>query len=270
MPDAPRTESRGRRTRVAEGVYKDRYGLAATVKVHGVQREIRFPPSTPLKTIRARRDQLRASLRTLPHGARHTLAHDAGRYLEQVRTALVSIADRQRHLGRVAADVWPPAHADPVLRRVWAQCPAARVAPDALRLVVQPAPVRPHESGQGALRPSRERRLDRSGTLPQARSRSTMGAARCDRVRAGTRDRTDEDGGSIAPSALDRHAPVPDGPPAPGRLPAGCADPVRRRPARQGWSARRRAARRRRARRGARLHRARGVGGAGRVRAQTS
>ena len=52
-----------RRTRVAEGVYKDRYGLAATVKVHGVQREIRFPPDTSLKTIRARRDELRVSLR---------------------------------------------------------------------------------------------------------------------------------------------------------------------------------------------------------------
>ena len=51
-----------RRTRVAEGIYKDRWGLAATVKVYGVQREIRFPPSTPLKTIRARRDQLRACL----------------------------------------------------------------------------------------------------------------------------------------------------------------------------------------------------------------
>ena len=98
MPDAPRTESRGRRTRVAEGVYKDRYGLAATVKVHGVQREIRFPPDTSLKTIRARRDELRASLRTLPHGARHTLAHDAGRYLDHVRTELASFADRQRHL----------------------------------------------------------------------------------------------------------------------------------------------------------------------------
>ena len=103
MPDAPRTESRGRRTRVAEGIYKDRWGLAATVKVHGVQREIRFPPDTSLKTIRARRDQLRASLRTMPHGKRHTLAHDAGRYLDQVRTELVSIADRQRHL-----EAWLP------------------------------------------------------------------------------------------------------------------------------------------------------------------
>ncbi len=87
-----------RRTRVAEGVYKDRYGLAATVKVHGVQREVRFPPGTSLKTIRARRDELRASLRTLPHGARHTLAHDAGRYLDQIESTLVSFKDRARDL----------------------------------------------------------------------------------------------------------------------------------------------------------------------------
>ena len=95
MVDVPHAR---RRTRVAEGVCKDRHGLAATVKVHGVQREIRFPPDTSLKTIRARRDELRVSLRTLPHGKRHTLAHDAGRYLEQVRTTLVSIKDRERHI----------------------------------------------------------------------------------------------------------------------------------------------------------------------------
>ena len=85
--------------RVAEGIYKDRYGLAATVKVNGVQRELRFPPGTPLKTIRARRDELRASLRTLPTGERHTLAHDADRYLDQVKnTLLVSLRDRHRDL----------------------------------------------------------------------------------------------------------------------------------------------------------------------------
>ena len=87
-----------RRVRVAEGVYKDRHGLAATVKVNGVQRELRFPPGTPLKTIRARRDELRASLRTLPAGERHTLAHDAGRYLDQVQSTLVSFTDRRRDL----------------------------------------------------------------------------------------------------------------------------------------------------------------------------
>ena len=85
-----------RRTRVAVGVYKDRWGFATTVKVGGVQRELRFPKGTPLKTIRARRDELRAKLRTLPHGDRHTLAHDAARYLEQVN---VSLINRQREIG---------------------------------------------------------------------------------------------------------------------------------------------------------------------------
>ena len=96
--EAPRLSSR-RRIRVAEGVYKDRHGLAATVKVNGVQREIRFSPDTPLKTIRARRDTLRASLRTLAVGERHTLAHDAERYLRHVGGELVSISDRSHHIG---------------------------------------------------------------------------------------------------------------------------------------------------------------------------
>ena len=102
MPEQPPPARR--RTRVAEGVYKDRWGYAATVKVGGVQRELRFPKGTPLKTIRARREELRVRLRTLPHGERHTLAHDAGRYLEQVKSTLVSFKDRQRELG-----AWLPA-----------------------------------------------------------------------------------------------------------------------------------------------------------------
>ena len=85
-----------RRVRVAEGIYRDRHGLAATVKVNGVQREVRFPPGTPLRTIRARRDELRASLRTLPAGGRHTLHHDTRRYLDQVRSSLISFGDRRR------------------------------------------------------------------------------------------------------------------------------------------------------------------------------
>lgn len=90
---------RGQRTRVAEGVYKDRYGLAATVKVHGVQRELRFPTGTSLKTIRAKREQLRASLRRHSRHERHTLGYDASRYLDQIGSTLVSIKDRTRHIG---------------------------------------------------------------------------------------------------------------------------------------------------------------------------
>lgn len=95
--DRPPSQTR-RRVRVAPGVYKDRWGLSATVKVNGIQREIRFEPGTPLKTIRARRDEMRAGLRTLPPGERHTLAHDTVRYLDQVRSTLASFADRRRDL----------------------------------------------------------------------------------------------------------------------------------------------------------------------------
>ena len=83
-PKADGLSSQARsRTRVAPGICKDRWGLAATVKVNGVQRELRFPPGTPLKAIRARRDELRASLRMLPRRARQTLASDADRYLDR-------------------------------------------------------------------------------------------------------------------------------------------------------------------------------------------
>ena len=91
------------RVRVAQGIYKDRWGLSATVKVNGIQREIRFEPGTPLKTIRAKRDELRASLRQQRRPGSGTLAGDAVRYLDQVRTTLTSFADRQRHL-----DAWLP------------------------------------------------------------------------------------------------------------------------------------------------------------------
>ena len=91
------------RVRVAEGIYKDCYGFAATVKVNGVQREIRFPPGTPMKTIRARRDELRASLRLNRRRGSGTLADDAVRYLDQIRTTLTSFADRRRHL-----EAWLP------------------------------------------------------------------------------------------------------------------------------------------------------------------
>ncbi|MCY3821692.1 MAG: tyrosine-type recombinase/integrase [Gammaproteobacteria bacterium] len=77
--------------------------MAATVKVNGVQRELRFPPGTPFKAIRARRDELRASLRTLPRGARQTLASDADRYLEQVTGNLIGSAERRRDV-----EAWLP------------------------------------------------------------------------------------------------------------------------------------------------------------------
>ena len=97
----PRASQKGdrKRVRVSEGVYRDRYGLAATVKVNGIQREQRFPRETGIRTIQAWRTQTRASLQNLPKGAKHTLAHDAKRYLDQIEGQLVSIRDRRRNLG---------------------------------------------------------------------------------------------------------------------------------------------------------------------------
>ena len=65
-----------------------------------MQRERRFPRGTPIRTIQAWRDETRGSLRTLPKGAKHTLAHDAKRYLDQIGNQLASIMDRRRNLNR--------------------------------------------------------------------------------------------------------------------------------------------------------------------------
>lgn len=51
-----------RRVRVAEGIYQDRYGLAATVKVGRIQREARFPIGTDLDHIKSWRIRTRADL----------------------------------------------------------------------------------------------------------------------------------------------------------------------------------------------------------------
>ena len=96
----PRASQKGarKRRRIAKGIYSDRYGVAATVKVNGCQRERRFPRGTPIKTIRRWQDETRAALHTLPKGARHTLAADAERYLKQVESQLVSGRDRRRNV----------------------------------------------------------------------------------------------------------------------------------------------------------------------------
>ena len=97
----PRASQKGdrKRVRVSEGVYRDRYGLAATVKVNGIQRELRFQRDTGLRTIQAWRAETRGSLVTLPKAAKHTLEHDAGRYLDQIESELVSIAQRRQNVG---------------------------------------------------------------------------------------------------------------------------------------------------------------------------
>lgn len=95
-----RPSQKGARTRrrVAKGIYSDRYGWAATVKVEGRQRERRFPRNTPVKTIRRWQDETRAALRTLPRAAKHTLAADAERYLRQIEGQVVGIVARRHDI----------------------------------------------------------------------------------------------------------------------------------------------------------------------------
>ena len=98
MPRTSRTDKvrkpQSRRKRVAKGVYRDRYGLSATVKVgtgaDAIQREKRFPFDTPLGELKTWRDTMRSDLRTArnqrpAHAMRGTLEADAKLYLAQVR-----------------------------------------------------------------------------------------------------------------------------------------------------------------------------------------
>ena len=165
-----------RRVRVAEGIYRDRHGLAATVKVNGVQREVRFPPGTPLKTIRARRDELRASLRTLPAGGRHTLGHDAGRCLDQVKSTLISFDDRRRELFAVAAPLRASANAGAPGAPAAAQRPAPRVARHARRLELQPPAPRADEPRPRPLRAAAPRSTCSTSSGSPRRPRSPAGS----------------------------------------------------------------------------------------------
>jgi hypothetical protein len=49
------------RKRIAKGIYRDQWGLAAIVKVRGQQREKRFPPDTSLKTVKDWRDETKVA-----------------------------------------------------------------------------------------------------------------------------------------------------------------------------------------------------------------
>ena len=84
---------KARRKRIGKGIYRDVYGLSATVKVgtgiEAQQREKRFPFDTPHKDLRAWQDAIRADLRGAqgrPASApRGTLQADAQTYLAQVK-----------------------------------------------------------------------------------------------------------------------------------------------------------------------------------------
>ena len=89
----------GSRRRVATGLYRDGSGLAAVVHANGYRRELRFPATTPLRTVRAAADELRAQLRKLPRSQRHTLADDVQRYLTLVEPELTTARERAHLIG---------------------------------------------------------------------------------------------------------------------------------------------------------------------------
>lgn len=92
----------GRRTRIAEGIYADAYGLAATVKVRGVQREQRFHADTDLAVLQAWRARTRADLleARLDHAddpvprTAATFGRDVERYLKTIAHRVSFKADR--------------------------------------------------------------------------------------------------------------------------------------------------------------------------------
>jgi hypothetical protein len=57
------------RTRIAKGIYRDQWGIAATVKVAGIQREERYPHDAALKTMKNGRRK-----RVSPCGSWHPAA----------------------------------------------------------------------------------------------------------------------------------------------------------------------------------------------------
>jgi integrase len=91
------------RVRIAEGIYQDQYGLAATVKVGRIQREQRFPLDEPLDRVKAWRVRTRADLTDEretavavdgPQPERGTFAHDLPRYLKLIAGRASYKADR--------------------------------------------------------------------------------------------------------------------------------------------------------------------------------
>jgi len=81
---------RGKRVRLAKGIYRDKSGTAATVKVGSgataAQREQRYPHDTPLKLMQAWQRETAQALRdTSGRVKRGTLVADGARYLRLVK-----------------------------------------------------------------------------------------------------------------------------------------------------------------------------------------
>jgi hypothetical protein len=107
-----------------EGIYRDRFGLAATVKHGRIQREKRWPLGTPLDTLRRWRIQARADLAAERQSGKPvtgTLRADGDRFLERRKATTAYKADRA-HLR-----AWYPTLGDQL---------RSAITPDAVRALI--------------------------------------------------------------------------------------------------------------------------------------
>jgi integrase/recombinase XerC len=83
------------------GIIREASGYRAYIYAGGQQKQKRFPPDTPLQTMKNWRDETRVSLRKLagkrPKHVRGALKWDIARYLKQVRS-MPTYAQRREHL----------------------------------------------------------------------------------------------------------------------------------------------------------------------------
>jgi integrase len=92
------------RARLDKGIYRDQWGIAATVKVGTLQREKRFAIDTPIRTIKGWQTDTRAALRKIaPTATRGTFAADAKRYLAAV-AAMPTIKEREKQIALWTAE----------------------------------------------------------------------------------------------------------------------------------------------------------------------
>ena len=93
-----------RRTRIGQGIYRDQWGLSATVKVDGTQREKHFPAGTAIRTIRVWQNHMRVALRAAaPRGCRYSFKTDATHHLATMQR-MASYRERERNIGLWTAE----------------------------------------------------------------------------------------------------------------------------------------------------------------------
>jgi integrase len=92
------------RKKLDRGIYRDQWGIAATVKVGKLQREKRYPLDASLKTIKGWQDETRVALRKIaPTATRGTFAADTARYLKAV-AAMPTYKEREKHIALWSAE----------------------------------------------------------------------------------------------------------------------------------------------------------------------